>query len=106
MHTVSVQDRTYQISYITEGEGEEIFALTNSKLINRALIAACLNSADGGSRNAEDAKALPMPDFYALLPACLEINGLKTSKGEAVAAVVPTAGSAAVPEQMTTAATA
>jgi hypothetical protein len=86
MKTVTVNDRTYQLAPMKFGEGRQIFQPGADAFdANCAMVAAGLNNADGGTRTADDVKAMPYPDGAALVLACLEINGLKKT-GEAPAA--------------------
>ena len=76
--TVTIEDRTYQIAPMKFGQGRVIFTADADPFeANCAMVATCLNNADGGMRTGADVQALPYPDGTALVLACMELNGLK-----------------------------
>ena len=85
---VNVGDREYRITTMSFGQGREIFKPEADVFeSNCAMVAACLNNADGGTRTADDIQALPYADGNALILACLDACGLRpAAAGEAKAA--------------------
>jgi hypothetical protein len=85
---VTIDEATYTIAPLTFSQAEEIFSEgANSKQLGRALVAASLNNADGGSRTHEDIGKMSFPEVVAIRDAALQLNGLAGSTvGEAKAA--------------------
>lgn len=99
--TVTIESRSYTIAPMKFGQGRDIFRPdADAFAANCAMTAACLNNAKAsiniggtgivdshdGPWTAADVQDLPYADGQALVLACMEINGLKSAKGEAPAA--------------------
>jgi hypothetical protein len=78
--TIPIEDKNYNIAPLTFGQGKELFAGADPKAdINTPLLRYSLNNA-GTTYADADIDAIPYPHAMQLIPACLEINGLRRPK--------------------------